>query len=237
MAIDTNAKLQAYILRQLGSPYVTVEVHTDTLNDIIEETIKEFSQFAFEGEVEDSYILNVNGKGVYTLPAETQAILKLSRGSGMSPYLGVGSGLVLSYDMLTSIGVNLGDMISRVVATSAQISMLNQYFGDQLNYSFNYNSKKLTILQPYIGPVLVHIAKEYVPEAIDRIYDHIWIRKMTTARARLAQSVVLGKYDQALVGGARVNYNDMRSQAQEEMEILREELLTKFSGPAPILVG
>jgi hypothetical protein len=43
-----------------------------------------------------------------------------------------------------------------------------------------------------------------------------------------------GKYDQALVGGARINYDRLLSEAQQEIQTLNEELLTKWSDPAPI---
>ena len=48
---------------------------------------------------------------------------------------------------------------------------------------------------------------------------------------------VTGKYDQALVGGARVNYADMKSEAQTELEVLNEQLLTKWSDPAPVSIA
>jgi hypothetical protein len=60
---------------------------------------------------------------------------------------------------------------------------------------------------------------------------------MVTAQARLIQSTVTGKYSQTLVGGATINYSEMRALAQEEIQILKEELQTQYAGPAPIFVG
>ena len=48
---------------------------------------------------------------------------------------------------------------------------------------------------------------------------------------------VTGKYDQTLVGGARVNYSDLKSEAESSIQELNEELLTKWSDPAPISIG
>jgi len=237
MAVDTAEKLKDYILRQLGSPYITVEISDDSLDDIIEETIQEFSAFAYDGETVETFLIESTGKGIYKVPLNTSSIKKLSKGSGLSPYAGVGGGLVLSYDQLSNWGWSAGDMISRINNISTQMSILSHYFGDEVAYSFNANKKEITIFEPFHGPMIAMLNMSYVPDSIDLIFNHIWIKKMCVAKARIIQSVVLGKHDQTLVGGARINYADIRTQGQEELLALKDELIQKYAGPCPIFVG
>ena len=51
MALTSNEQLKEYILRQLGAPLVQVEVSDEQMNDIINTTIQEYSNFALEGEL------------------------------------------------------------------------------------------------------------------------------------------------------------------------------------------
>lgn len=235
--IDTREKLKDYVKRQLGAPFINVEVSDDQLDDIIDETIQEYSAFAYDGETIETFLIQSTGKGTYTVPSNTSSIKKLSKGSGLSPYAGVGGGLVLSYDQLSNWGWSAGDMIARISNISTQMSILSHYFGDEVSYNYNANKKKIEIFEPFVGPMIAVLYLSYLPDSIDQIFNHIWIKKMATAKARLVQATVVGKFDQALVGGARINYNDIRSQGQEEILALKEELLTKYAGPCPIFVG
>ncbi len=91
--------------------------------------------------------------------------------------------------------------------------------------------------EPYHGFVIIEASQEYVPDAVDYIFDNNWIKRMVVARCKLIQSDTTGKYDQNLIGGARINHDKMQQRAESEIEILREELLTKWGGAAPILIG
>ena len=66
--IRTNDDLVDYIKRQLGYPSVEVELTSDQIQDCIDYSIKEFSSFAWDGELEESVILTVDGRGTYQLP-------------------------------------------------------------------------------------------------------------------------------------------------------------------------
>ena len=79
---------------------------------------------------------------------------------------------------------------------------------------------------------------QYIPDdEDDKIFDAEWVKKMATAQARLLQSIVLGKYDQALINGSHVNYADMRSMAETDIENLRQELKDKWQNPAIMMIG
>jgi len=243
MAINTQVLLREYILRQLGAPSVGVELTTEQLDDCINSTIQEFTQFAYDGELEDTVILDVNGKGDYQLPVTITSIIKVSQGSvgALANFGGAyGKGYVpdiwsQQFFSLSSSGVT--GIINSIIGISITQSMLEKFMGDDIAWSFSPHKKILRLFEPYAGPIVVHYSHEYIPDATDYIFDQTWVKKMSVAQARLAQSTVVGKYDQALVGGARINYQDMRALAQEEIQQLREDLQLQYAGPAPVLIG
>lgn len=243
MAITTREELYDYIKRQLGEPYIDVEAHEDHLDDIVNDTIKEFSEFAYDGELEDTVIISVNGSGTYTLPTAIQSISKVAQGTSAGGLTNFGGNFGQGYvpdiwsEQYFSSSTGVGSIVNSVIGVSTTRSLLDSFMGDDIHYDFNSHKKILRVFEPFTGDLLVNYHKEYVPDDIDYIYDATWIKKMCTAQARLIQSTITGKYSQALVGGALINYQDMRALAQEEITQLREDLQLQFSGPAPIFIG
>lgn len=234
--MNTKELLKEYILRRLGAPIVQVEVSTEQLDDIILDTIKEFSSFAYDGELIKYIKLDCSGKGEYNVDASIQSIQKLSKGSAF--FLGSTSrdGFV-SDDITRMITNNVGDGVATLINFSSAMSLIDTFFGDDINYNYNYNKKKLYIFENYSGPLLLECSTEYIPDEIDAIYGHQWVKAMCVAQARLLQSTVTGKFDAPIISGARINYADMRSLALDEIEKLKEDLLLKYAGPAPVFVG
>ena len=241
--ITNREALKEYILRQLGAPLVNVELHDDHLEDIISATIKEFSEFAYDGELEEVALLNVDGSGLYNLPFHIQSIIKVSKGgaSGLTNFSSnYGSGFVP--DVWSSMWTNnlngaIGSITNAIITVSSMRSQMEKFMGDDMNYDFNSHRKTLRLFEDHTGPLLVWYTHEYIPEAEDYIYDQNWVKKMCTAQARMVQSTITGKYDQALVGGARINYQDMRARAEQEILELKEDLQLQYAGTAPILIG
>jgi hypothetical protein len=71
----------------------------------------------------------------------------------------------------------------------------------------------------------------------DFIFNHEWIKSYTKAQTKFLWGTITGKYSQSLVGGASINFSDMKSEAEQEIQKLEEELLTKWSDPAPISIA
>lgn len=240
MAINTHDLLQEYILRQLGAPSVSVELTEDQIADCINTSIQQFTEFAYDGELEETVVIEVDGSGSYKLPDSIQTIIKVARGgSGSLTNFAGAYGPSLVPDIWSNqyhTGGTTG-IINSIIGISTTTAMLDKFFGDDMSFDFSSHKKRLRLFQSYTGPLMIHYTASYTPDAVDYIYDQQWVKKMAVALARLQQSTVVGKYDQALVGGARINYNDMRSLAQEEITLLKEELQSQFAGPAPVMVS
>ena len=184
MAITTKSALYDYILRQLGAPIVSVEITEDQVYDIISQTVQEFSAFALEGELLKYYKMNVQAPCVLTLDSSVNHILKVSKGGGITFGGYGGAGFVIDYYSLVSTGINLNDAVNSVISLSATRSLLDKYFGDDVSINWNPYKKKLEITEKYDGEIIIEVSQEYVPDAIDHIYDNNWVKRMCVARCK-----------------------------------------------------
>jgi len=233
--IKTNDDLIDYILRQLGAPSVEVELTSDQLQDSIDYSIKEFSSFAWDGELEESVVLTVDGRGSYQLPDFITTIINFKSIQGFQNY---GQNYIpdrWSEEFYRAFESN-STGIEAVISISNTFTMYEKYMQKEINYSFNPYKNQIQIMEEFSGNVVIHYTKEYTPDKRDKIYDHQWVKDMSVAKSRFLQSTVTGKYSQTLIGGATINYDDMRSKAEADIEDLKEQLFNKYGGPAPILI-
>jgi hypothetical protein len=233
--IKTNDDLTDYIMRQLGSPIVEVELTPDQIQDCIDYSIKEFSSFAWDGELQESVILTVDGRGSYPLPDFITNIIALKSIQGFQNY---GKNYIpdrWSEEFFRAFESN-STGIDAIVSISNTFTMYEKYMQVELNYFFNPYKNRIEILQEFSGNVLIQYTYEYTPDKVDKIFNHQWVKDMSVAKARFLQSTVTGKYAQTLIGGATINYDDMRSKAETAIDDLKEQLFSKYGGPAPILV-
>jgi len=122
------------------------------------------------------------------------------------------------------------DASTNAYVTLSQRDTLQSLFGVGVNFEFNSNSKILRIFEEVTGPFLVEASIEYIPNPeYDEIYNHPWIKSYALNQVKFLWGSVTGKYSQPLVGGAEINYADMKSEAKEELDTLEEDLLNKYS--------
>jgi hypothetical protein len=236
--INTKAGLRDYVKSQLGAPTINVEVTDGQIDQIIDDTVQKFTEYAY-GTLEGSVIVQINGMGEYAMPDTMTNLIKLSKGSTSNITnfsANFGSGYVPNlWSEQFFTGSLTGDIIPGIIAISTTKAVLDKFFADDIVFNFNHLSKKLQVLENYNGPAILHYQYEYLADdSNDLVFNHEWIKAYTKAKVKELWGTVTGKYDQALVGGARINYDRLLSEAQQEIERLNEELLTKWSDPAPI---
>ena len=184
-------------------------------------------------------IVEINGAGEYVMPEAMTNIIKISKGStsnltNFSANFGAGYVPNLWSEQFFT-GSLTGDIIPSIVAISTTKAILDKYFADDIVYNFNHLSKKLQVLEGYYGGVVIHYQYEYIAnEDDDLVYNHEWIKKYSKAQCKLLQSDVTGKFDQALVGGARINHEKMQQRAEQEIEKLKADIETTTALKAEI---
>jgi hypothetical protein len=239
--INTKTGLIAYVKQQLGAPLINIEVTDEQIGQIIDDSVQKFTEYAY-GTLEGTVIVQLNGKSTYTMPDTMTNLIKLSKGgtSNITNFgANFGSGYVpnLWSEQFFS-GSLTGDIIPGIIAVSTTKAILDKYFGDDIVYNFNPHRKVLQVLENYSGPAVLHYQYEYLADPLgDLVYNHEWVKGYVTAKVKFLWGSITGKFDQALIGGARINYADMKSEANEVIDKLNEELLNKWSDPAPISIA
>lgn len=242
--IRSKAALVEYIKSQLGAPLINIEVTDPQIEQIIDDSIQKFTEYAY-GTLEDVVLVQINGAGDYPLPDTITNIVAVSQGTSASSAMdfagNFGQGYVpniWSEQYFSGGSAFMGNMVQTIISISAVRTSLERYFRDEIAYNFNHISKTLQVHENYNGTAAIHYQYEYLAnDEDDLVFNHEWIKAYTVSKTKMLWGTVTGKFDQALVGGARINYADMKSEAQQEIEILNEQLLTKWSDPAPIDVS
>ena len=236
--INTKQGLTDYVKSQLGSPTINIEVTDAQISEIIDDTVQRFTEYSY-GTLEGTVIVEIAGSGEYAVPDTMTNLIKLSKGStsNMTNFTAnYGSGYVpnLWSEQFFS-GSLTGDIIPSIIAISTTKAVLDKFFADDIVYNFNHHRKILQVLENYNGPAILHYQYEYLADDdSDLVFNHEWIKAFTIAKTKFLWGTITGKYDQAIVGGARINYADMKNEAQQEIDYLNEQLLTKWGDPAPI---
>lgn len=241
--MQTKKELIHYIKTMLGEPTIQVEVTEEQMGFIIDDTIQKFTEYSW-GDLEASVIVPLNGRGEYPLPHLITNIIKVSKGSSNSFNFSsnFGAGLVPDmwseqYFSSTSGNAGVGGIMENIIPVMNTQAIYAKYFGDDLNANFNPHRKILQVLEDYKGKVLLHYQYEYKAKEIDSIFGHEWIKAYAKAKTKQAWGNIVGKYDQALVGGARINYDRILSEGNDEVRQLDDELISKWCDPAPIMIG
>lgn len=238
--IDTRMKLIAYIRKMLGAPQISIEVSDDQITQVISDTIQIFTEIAY-GTLEATVVVELKGKGEYKMPPAITNILKVSKGNtsniaNFSSNYGANYVPDLWSEQFFSSSFS-GDILPNVIMLSNTEAMIEKFFGDNIYYNFNPHKKILQVFEPYKGVAVIHYQYEYEADEYDEIYNQMWVKKMCIAKTKLLWGSIVGKYSGTLVGGATINYSDIKSDAQAEIEKLEEELKERWEDPAPILVG
>lgn len=238
--ITSKSALIDYIKSTLGAPIIKVDVTDTQIENIIDNAVQKFTEYAY-GTLEAAVVIQLNGKGEYAMPDTMTNLLKLSKGgtSNLTNFnANFGSGYVPNiWSQQYFSGSLTGDIIPAIIGISTTTAMLEKYFGDDIVYNFNPHRKVLQVLEAFEGPAVLYYQYEYLAdEQNDLIYNHEWIKEYTVAQTRYQWGNNTGKIDREIVGGGKINYSDMKSEATAEIERLNSELLTRWADPAPVSI-
>lgn len=240
--IVTRKMLIDYIKMKLGYPQITIEVTDEQISLCIDDAIQMFTNFAYDGMLKDTVLVEFNGKKEIPIPPEIKDVIKVSKGgiaSGTNFSSMYGENLVpeIWSDLFFSTNLT-GSIVTAICSISSYQSTLEKFYGDDINYHFNASKGILQVFDEYKGVGIIEYYYEYIPnDDFDKIFDHEWVKAMSIAKVKLLWGGVLGKYSGSLIGGGQINYADLKSEGQQEEERLKEELNTKWGTVAPILVG
>lgn len=129
-------------------------------------------------------------------------------------------------------GSGLSNILTGYFNISTWNSIREKYLTREINYSYNRQKNILQVLENYNGNALLWYNYDYIPnEEGDLIFNEEWVKDYTVALCRVLWGNNVGKYNQTLVGGASINYSDIRDIGLSSIEKLEEELISKWSAP------
>lgn len=235
--INTEDKLIKYIRRMLGEPMIQVEVPDESIQDIIYETVLKFQEYNWGGEIEKAFVMKSEGRGIYQFREEVQEVFQVKTQSGVGGSFNFSQNYGQGYvpDLfIKSYSQGMQDIMSTMVTVSSQQAMQEKYFSKEPLWKFSQGRNTLELQEDYKGNMLVHYSVVYQPQEVDFIYNHPWVKEYCIQKTKFLWGTITGKYSQALVGGQQINYSDMKSEAESDLQRLHEELLNKYTDPQPI---
>lgn len=232
--INSKSKLIKYIREQLGEPVIKVECTDQQISTLIDAAVQKFTEYSY-GHLEASILFELKGAGEYPMPENITNIVELKTGltSNLTDFRANYGQYVPNMwsDMYFTASLT-GDIIPNIMGISSITAMLDKYFGTDVYFNFNPHRKILQVFDNYKGPSVLHYQYEYLAdEEHDFVYDNEWVKAYCLAKTKFLWGMIVGKYNQSLIGGAQINYADMKSEAQQELEYLNQELIDKWSDP------
>lgn len=231
--------LKKQIQLSLGAQMVDVEVDNDHLNLAVLMAIQKLRQQSDGALLEkDIFIHLVTDVSEYTLPVEVQEVRRLYR-RGVGAYTNGGvnfdpvSAAVSNIYMLQpnrSGGLATWDMYNQFLETAERV------FASQINFTWDTNSKKLTILRRPTADeevsVRVYVEKSENDIIIDP-YTGPWLRSYATSLTKLMLGEARDKFPSGFPGpNGNVTFNGaaMKQEAQAEIEKLEKQIQNIITG-------
>jgi hypothetical protein len=118
------------------------------------------------------------------------------------------------------------------------LSFLNQFLGQGITFSFNPNTKKLTIHETVKSNSTMVITSLWSIRNEPEMWNDQFIKEYATALAMRQWAVNMLKFSgNTLIGNMSLNGEGMLQIADAEITRLREELTDKFTSPIGIWLG
>lgn len=238
--IDCVESLRGYIKRKLGAPLIQIEITDEQIDEVIQETIDLYCEYAADG-VEHLKISAQLTPGIsqYRLNDRVKAVKNIytTSSSTFSTFIPEGYGLSSYTTPLNQFGVYGQFDTSGFLLLNSIFQNISVYCSAPVAWEFNENTKMLDILTNIRDDIiLLDLAMIYIPKEKDMIFNHPWIKAYSVAQTKFLWGQIIGKYSGNIIGGGSINYDRIISEAQQEKEQLKEELLNTYGEPLGVFV-
>jgi hypothetical protein len=230
-----------YVNAMLGGGMIDVELDPIHYNTALSKALAKFRQRS-DNAVEESYLFmpTVEDQNTYTLPNEVMEVRQIFRrsigsrsggGDGGTNFEPFNLAYTNTYLMSSS---NMGGLATYDMFSQYQ-EMVGRMFGSFIEFKWNNTTKKITLLQrPRSNETLMLYAYNYRPDS-ELLKDYLanqWLKDYTLATCKFMLGEARSKFSTIAgpQGGSTLNGNDLKSEAQQEMEKLEEELTLSVAG-------
>jgi hypothetical protein len=241
----TREQFKQYCLRKLGKPVIDINVDDDQVEDRIDEALKYYWDYHFDGTEKTYYKYQVTQPDIdnkyITLP---QNII------GAVNIFPVGSSLSSNNLFNIRYQIALNDLYDLTATTMVpyylamqHIQFLEQLLVGQQPFRYNRNTNKFYLDMDWgkvgVGDYFVIEAYQIVdPNTYSDVWGDRWLTRYTEALIKLQWGSNLIKYqDVSLPGGMKFNAQKIYDDATRDLAKLEDEMIHSYSIPVADMIG
>ena len=240
---SSREELVRQLQLRLADGVVDVELDREHYDTAIDLAIGKYRQLS-AGSVEESIMFIRTQPNVqeYTLPNEVMEVRRLYRRG-----VGTNSGSGTNFDPFDVAFNNMYLLNAGQIGGLATFDAFSQYkevlgriFGSEYNFLWDRNTKVLKLLRNILIDEEVAVGVyNYVPESVllQDVYASQWLAAWALSQSKYMLGEARSKYPGGLPGaGGAITLNgvDLKSEAQQEMEMLKLSLHNMEEGNAPL---
>jgi len=236
-------QLRRRIQYRLGWPQVKLEINKYQIDEQITYAVKKFHKHAAGLATKRKMLLFwlIPGQQYYTLPAEVHRMMNYDLDTSIT---GINTLFTLenylwNYGFLNFMDFQSGQftLLSYHLVLS-YIEDLRRYVSGKYRMQYNQWNRQLFV-EP--DPDSTQLAMLEVETKIDAeyLYDSDWVEDYATQKCKYLIGEIRSKYSGATLPGigATLNGETMKSEAKEEMDRLKEQLLSEEAEGWPLFTG
>lgn len=247
MAVPTTrAEFKEYCLRKLGKPVIEINVDDDQVDDRIDESLKYYYDYHFDGSEKVYYkhaVTDTDKANKYiTLPENIIGAVRVFPVG--DPSITGGDLFNIRYqialnDLYTLTSVS---MVPYYMAMS-HISLIQEMLVGQQPIRYNRHTDKLYIDMDWekIDPgqfVLVEAYEVIDPDVYTDAWGDRWLQEYCTSKIKYQWGSNLTKFvNMQLPGGVQFNGEKILDDAKAEIEALEKEMISSYSLPVADMIG
>jgi len=247
MAVPTTrAQFKEYCLRKLGKPVIEINVDDDQVEDRIDESLKYYYDYHFDGSERIYYKHTITSTDVankyITLPENIIGAVRI---------FNLGDPMVSNnlFDIRYQIALNdlytltSVSMVPYYMAFQ-HIQLMEQLLVGQQPIRYNRHTNKLFVDMDWehkakVGFFLVVEAYEIVdPEVYTDAWGDRWLQEYCTEKIKYQWGTNLSKFNgMQLPGGVTFNGQNIKQEADAAIDKLEKEMISSYSLPVTDMIG
>ncbi len=250
MAIDSRKKLADWCLRELGEPFLQINVAPEQIEDRIDYAIQVYQEFHEDATRRNYYEYQITSQDVtnryITIPESILYVVSL---------FPIGSSLIGSTNMFSfkyqyalsdfhSLGAPAGGL-DYYVQSMQYMSMIDMTLNGTPQVTFSRRQNRLYLWGDIDDQdikageyIALEVYETIDPNDFTSIYNDMFIKDYTTALIKKQWGQNLSKYEGvALPGGVTVNGQQIKEEAIGELAELRERLRSEQEKPIDFFIG
>ena len=234
-------ELQKEIELRLGGGMVDVELDPEHYVLATDKAIQKYRQRSSNSVEEAFVVLKLREEiSEYTLPPEIIEVKQIYRRAGSSITSGVDiEPFEAAYLNTYLLHSGRAGGLAVYDALAQHVEVLGRMFGANYTFTWNTTNKKLTVHRRIKGDddVILHVYN-YRPDEVllQDPYAMPWLKDYALAHAKLMLAEARGKFTQIAgpQGGTTLNADQLRADAQAELDKLEQDLTLYSEGGDPL---